>query len=58
MNNDQKIRIDIQKEIGDLAKIISLLSMKYKDELLLKEAQKAFMSLAVHVGRALNIQLQ
>jgi 7,8-dihydro-6-hydroxymethylpterin-pyrophosphokinase len=58
MNDEKKIKLDIQKEIGDLARIIGLLSEKYKDDPLLNDAQSAFMNLAVHVGKALDIQLQ
>lgn len=58
MKHDQKMKLDIQNDIRDLAKIIGLLSIKYKEEPLLIDAQKAFLGLSVHVGRALNIQLQ
>jgi hypothetical protein len=58
MKHDQKMKLDIQNDIRDLAKIISLLSIKYKEEPLLIDAQKVFLDLSVHVGRALNIQLQ
>ncbi len=58
MDDLQRIKTDIQKEIGDLAKIIALLSFKYKDEPLLDDAQKAFMGLAMNVGKALNIQVR
>jgi hypothetical protein len=43
MKHDQKMKLDIQNDIRDLAKIIGLL--------------KAFLGLSVHVGRALNIEL-
>jgi hypothetical protein len=58
MKDDQKIKTDIQREIGDLARIIGLLSIKYREEPLLNDAQKTFMNLSIHVGRALDIQLQ
>jgi len=56
MMDDQKITI--QNEIRKLAKIIGLLSIKDNEEPLLNDIQKAFHGLAVHVGRALDIQLQ
>lgn len=56
MNDD--IKSEIKKDIGDLAKTISLLSAKYKEEPLLNDAQKAFMDLSLHVGKALDIQMQ
>jgi hypothetical protein len=58
MKDDQKIKTDIQREIGYLARIIGLLSIKYREEPLLNDAQKTFMNLSIHVGRALDIQLQ
>jgi hypothetical protein len=58
MKHNQRIKLDIQNDIRDLAKIIGLLSIKYKEEPLLIDAQKSFLDLSVHVGRALNIQLQ
>lgn len=56
MKSEEKI--EIQNDIGTLAKIISLLSVKYNEEPLLDDAQKAFLSLSVHISKALNIQLQ
>ena len=58
MEKEQKMKIEIQKDIGDLSRTINLLCNKYKDEPILDEVQKAFLSLSVHVGRALDIQLQ
>jgi len=58
MKDNQTLKQDIQKEIGELAKIIGTLSEKYQGEVLLDDAQKVFLSLSVHVGKALNIQLQ
>jgi len=58
MINEQEIKIEIQKDIGELAKTIGLLSMKYRDEPLINDIQKSFLSLSVHIGKALNIQLQ
>lgn len=52
------IKTEIQNDIGHLAQAIGQLSLKYKEDPLCKEAQKAFMALSVHVGRALDIQLQ
>lgn len=52
------MKIEIERDIGDLAKILSLLSAKYKDEPLLNDAQNTFLSLSVHVGKALDLQLQ
>jgi hypothetical protein len=58
MKDDQKMNLDIQKDIQELAKIIGLLATKYKEEPLLIDAERVFLALSVHVGRALNIQLQ
>jgi len=58
VEDNQKMKTEIQKEIGELAKIIGTLSEKYQGEVLLDDAQKVFLSLSVHVGKALNIQLQ
>lgn len=58
MKDDKKTKIEIQKELGDLAWIIGLLSIKYKEDPVLIDAQKAFMNLAIHVWSALDIQLQ
>jgi len=58
MKNDKKMKTEIQKDIAELSKIIGLLSTKYKEEPLLNNAQQAFLSLSVHVGKALDIQLQ
>jgi len=58
MKEDQEIKIEIQKNIRDMAEIISQLSTKYKEEPLLKDIQEIFLSLSVHVGKALDIQLQ
>ncbi len=57
MKDDQKIKLEIQNDIRDLAKIINSLSTKYNEEPLLKDAQEAFLRLSVHVGKALDIQL-
>jgi len=58
MKEDQEIKIEIQKNIRDMAEIISQLSTQYKEEPLLKDIQKIFLNLSVHVGKALDIQLQ
>jgi len=58
MKDDQEIKIEIQRNIRDMAEILGHLSTKYKEEPLLKDAQEAFLSLSVHVGKALDIQLQ
>jgi hypothetical protein len=58
MKADKKMILDIQKNIQELAKIIGLLTTTYKEEPLLIDAQKVFLTLSVLVGRALNIQLQ
>ena len=58
MENEKNMKVKIQKDIKDLAKILGSLSMKYKDEPLLDDAQGAFLNLSVHVGKALDIQLQ
>jgi hypothetical protein len=58
MKADQKMKFDIQKNIQELAKIIGLLTTIYKEEPLLIDAQKVFLTLSLLVGRALNIQLQ
>lgn len=58
MKDSQTLKRDIQKEIGELAKIIGVLSEKYKGETLLDDAQKVFLSLSVKMGKALDIQLR
>jgi len=58
MKNEREIKIEIEKDIGDLSKVLSLLSTKYNEDPLFNDAQKSFLSLSVHVGQALNIQLQ
>ncbi len=58
MNDDHELKLDIQKDIKELAGIIGRLTIKYEAEPLLSDAQKAFTSLSVKVGRALDIQLQ
>lgn len=52
------LKTGISNDIREMAKLIGLLSFKYKDEPLLDETQKTFLSLSVHVGQALDIQLQ
>ncbi len=58
MKSEQEMKIEIQRDVGELAKNLGLLSTKYKEEPLLDDAQKVFLNLSVHVSRALKIQLQ
>jgi len=48
MKDNQTLKQDIQKEIGELAKIIGTLSEKYQGEVLLDDAQKVFLSLSLN----------
>jgi len=57
MKNQQKFKTEIHGDLSDLSRIINQLTMKYEKEPLVTEARKAFMSLSVHVGRALDIDL-
>ncbi len=58
MNSDDKLKIKIQKDIGSLSEVLSLLCSKYSEEPLLDDAERIFLSLSVHVGKALDISLQ
>lgn len=58
MKLDEETRLKVQEDIGSLAKAIESLSIKYQDEPLVAEVQKAFLNLSVHVGKAVSIQLQ
>ncbi len=58
MTDKTNLKTEIQKDIRDLAEVLNLLASKYRDEPLLDDAQKAFLSLSVHTGKALDIQLQ
>lgn len=58
MSDNKKLKTGIQKEIGDLAKVIGLLSNKYREEPLLNDARDSLLRLSVHVCRALDIRLQ
>jgi len=49
------VRLQIQGDIRELAKILGMMP---NDALLVTDARNAFHALAVHVGRALDIQLQ
>jgi len=58
MKNDSQLKIEIQKEIRELAKTIHDLSMKYQEEPLMKDAQNVFLNLSLSIGKALDIPLQ
>jgi len=58
MKNKEELKLEIRKDIGNLSRIIHDLSMKYKKEPGMKDAQKALLSLSVNIGRALNIPMQ
>jgi hypothetical protein len=57
MENEKQLKTKIQKDIGELAKTIHDLSIKYQEEQLIKDAQNKFLSLSVNVARALDIPL-
>lgn len=58
MDHKEQTKSDIIRDIGELSKIIHLLSLKYRQEPLMKHTQKVFLRLSVHVGKALDISLQ
>lgn len=58
MKIDENIKIEIQNDIRNMAEILSSLSEKYSEDPLCSDAQSIFLSLSVHVGKALKIQLQ
>jgi hypothetical protein len=57
IKNEEQLRMEIRKNVGELAESLYSLSMKYEKEPLLKDAQSALLGLAIHVGNALDMQM-
>jgi hypothetical protein len=58
MESENQIEVKIQNNIRELARIIHDISIKYKQEPLVKDLQNQFLCLSVNVGIALDFPLQ